>query len=108
MEKNLSSQSDVELFENISIDKLEKNIEDLTAIYLTDSDTQTCHNLGENFGIVAINSTGLSHKEYLFKGDGFLLNKNKVCYKDQTRNRYSDDYGNVHWNEFSQRYFRFA
>lgn len=81
--KYLSSQSDVELFEKISIDKPEENIEDLTAIYLTDADTQTCHNLGENYGIEVINSTDLSHKEFLFKGDGFLLTKNKECYKDR-------------------------
>lgn len=81
--KYLSNQSDVELYENISIDRPDGNIEDLSAIYLTSSDTQACNELGVKFGILAINNTELPRKENFFKGDGFLLIKNKVCYQDR-------------------------
>ncbi len=78
----LSNQSDIELFECFSIDKLEDNIEDLSAVYLIDGDTQTCDNLGKEYGIEVINNSELPRKEYLFKGDGFLLKKNKI-YEDR-------------------------
>lgn len=80
--KYLENQYEIELFDNISIDKPEENIENLSAIYLMDCDTQTCNNLGSDYGIIAINNSGLSEKEYLFKGNAFLLEKNSKRYVD--------------------------
>ena len=83
--KYLSSQTDIELYESISIEKPEENTEDLTAVYLlNDNNSSTkCENLSLQYGVVAINSIDIPHKEYLFKGDGFLLEKNRLFYEDR-------------------------
>lgn len=79
----LTSQSDIELFEEITIDNLGENAEDLSAVYLiNDSDTK-CDSLGIQHGVVAINSVDMPRKEHLFKGDGFLLKKNATRYEDR-------------------------
>jgi hypothetical protein len=83
--KYLSSQTDIELYESISIEKPEENAEDLAAVYLlNDNDSSTkCEDLSVQYGVVAINSIDIPHKEYLFKGDGFLLEKNRLFYEDR-------------------------
>lgn len=81
--KYLQSQADVELFEKISIDKFEENAEDLSAVYLVNENSETCDNLGVQYGVAVINNTDMPRKEYLFKGDGFLLKKNAICYEDR-------------------------
>lgn len=81
--KYLQSQADVELFEIISIDKFEENAEDLSAVYLVNENSETCNNLGVQYGVVVINNTDMPRKGYLFKGDGFLLKKNAIRYEDR-------------------------
>ncbi len=80
--KYLSNQADVDLYEKVTADKPEENAEDLSAIYLTTLDEQTCRNLGANYGIVAINNQDLTQKDCLLKGDGFSLEKDEACYED--------------------------
>lgn len=80
--KYLSNQADVELYEKVTIDKPEENVEDLSAIYLTTLDEQTCRNLGANYGIVVVNNQDLVQKDYLLKGSGFSLDKDVACYED--------------------------
>ena len=79
----LSNQSDIELFEEISIDKIGENAEDLSAVYLINGGDTECESLGIQHGVVAINNVDMSRKEYLFKGDGFLLKKNVIRYEDR-------------------------
>ena len=79
----VSHQSDIELFEDISIDQPNENVEDLSAIYLADVDTSDCNSLATTYGILVINNIDLPRKEYLFKGNGFLLKKNAICYEDR-------------------------
>lgn len=81
--KYLSNQSDVELFEIISLERIEENAEDLSAVYLTNESCSRCDNLCSQYGVVAINNVDLPRKEYFFKGDGFLLNKNSTYYEDR-------------------------
>ena len=80
--KYLSNQSDMELYEKLALDKPEDNAEDLSAIYLTKLDVQTCRNLGTNYGVVAVNIQDLTRKDFLLKGDGFSLEKDITCYED--------------------------
>ena len=79
----LTSQSDIELFEEITIDNLGENAEDLSAVYLINDNDTKCHSLGIQHGVVAINSVEMPRKEHLFKGDGFLLKKNAIRYEDR-------------------------
>lgn len=81
--RHLNNLSDIELFEEIVVDKPKTNIEDLSAVYLTDKDNEICKKLGIHYGIVAINNTEIPKKEYLFKGDGFLLKKNCIHYEER-------------------------
>lgn len=81
--KYLSNQLDVELYEKITLDKPEENAEDLSAIYLTKLDVQTCRNLGTNYGIVVINNQDLYEKKYLLKGVSFRLKKDEILYEDR-------------------------
>lgn len=79
----ISNKSDIELFEKITIDKPDDNAEDLSAVYLIEDDSSVCERLGSQYGVVAINSQDVPKKEFLFKGDGFLLKKNMECYEDR-------------------------
>ena len=79
----LTSQSDIELYEEVSIDKLGENAEDLSAVYLINSGDTKCECLGIQHGVMAINNVDMPRKEYLFKGDGFLLQKNAIRYDDK-------------------------
>lgn len=81
--KYLTSQSDVELYETISTDKIEENVEDLSAVYLINDMPKRCEELGRQYGVLAINNIDMPHMEYLFKGDGFLLEKNTIIYEDR-------------------------
>lgn len=80
--KHISGQSHIELYEEIAIDNPD-NAEDLSAIYLTETSDSICDNLGNQYGVVAINSADATHKDCLFKGDGFILKKNKKQYNDR-------------------------
>lgn len=80
--KYLSNQADVDLYEEVTVDKPEENAEDLSAIYLTTLDEQTCRNLGANYGVIAVNRQDLTQKDCLLKGDGFSLVKDVTCYED--------------------------
>jgi hypothetical protein len=53
--------------------------EDLCAIYLLDKRSNECDSIERRFGVVAICSEQLPEKDYLFKGDGFSLDKSR-CY----------------------------
>lgn len=79
----ISNKLDIDFFKKITIDKPDENAEDLSAVYLIEEDGSTCERLGSQFGVVAINSQDAPRKEYLFKGDGFLLKKNTECYEDR-------------------------
>lgn len=81
--KYISGQSDVELYECLSVDKPKNNSEDLSAVYLINDSTIKCEDLGRQYGVVAINNNDMPRKESLFKGDGFLLKKNKIYYEDR-------------------------
>ena len=81
--KYLQSQADVELFEKISIDKFEENAEDLSAVYLVNENSETCNNLGVQYGVVVINNTDMPRKEYLFKGDAMILIDPYILTKEQ-------------------------
>ena len=81
--RHLSNQSDVELYEKVTIGKLEENAEDLSAVYLINESGTTCENLGVQYGVVAVNNADMPRKEYLFKGDGFLLKKNAIRYEER-------------------------
>lgn len=80
--KYLSNQSDIELYEKLALDKPEDDAEDLSAIYLTKLDIETCRNLGTNYGVIAVNNQDLTRKDCLLKGDGFSLEKDITCYED--------------------------
>lgn len=79
----ISNKSEIELFEQIAIDKPGVNAEELSAVYLLENDSSSCENLGSQYGIVAINGVDMPQKEHYFKGDGFLLKKNSICYEDR-------------------------
>lgn len=81
--KYLTNQSDIELYDNLEIGNPQKNAEDLSAVYLTKESRSTCELLETNYGVVTINNTELPKKEYLFKGDGFMLRKDHIRYKDR-------------------------
>lgn len=80
--KYLSSQADIELYENISVEKPEETVEDLTAVYLINDRSKKCDDLNCLYGVVAINSIDMPRKETIFKGDGFLLEKKNI-YEDR-------------------------
>lgn len=81
--KYILGQADIELYESLSIKKPGNNSEDLSAVYLINEGTKTCEDLGRQYGVVAINNNDMPRKEFLFRGDGFLLKKNKICYEDR-------------------------
>jgi len=81
--RHVSGQSHVELYEKVAIDKPADNAEDLSAVYLTDTDNNTCESLGTKYGIIAFNNNDMPQKEFLFKGDGFMLKKNSTTYADR-------------------------
>lgn len=85
-------QSDIELFEKILADKPELTAEGLSAIYLTELDGKKCEQLAISYGIAAINSVDMPRKEYLFKGDGFMLKKS-----DTYDNRYLQFKSKIHY-----------
>lgn len=49
----------------------------LCATYMTNKSISECHNIENNFGILMINPTIATDRRYLFKGDGFILDKEK-------------------------------
>ena len=78
-----SGQSSVELYDNLTFDSIEDNVEDLSAIYLTNKSDTECESLGLKYGVFAINTYKIPKKEHIFKGDGFLLKKNCIKYDDR-------------------------
>ncbi len=78
----LSGLSNIDLYESVEIDTPIEDTEDLCAIYLTDDSDFSCSELGIKYGIKVINNIDLPKKEYLFKGDGFSLNRKKQ-YEDR-------------------------
>ena len=81
--KYLTSQADIELFDVITLEKPEENAEDLSAVYLTTEDSRKYEEIGLHYGVIVINNVDITQKEYLFKGDGFMLKKNATRYDDR-------------------------
>lgn len=81
--RHIAGKSHVELYDDIIIDNPEDNAEELSAVYLTDADNAKCDDLGKQFGVVAMNSSDVFNKEFLFRGNSFLLQKNSVRYDDR-------------------------
>lgn len=82
--KYTSGQAEIELYEKLEIEEPEENAEDLAAVYLLDKDVDMCDGFAAQYGVLAINASDMPRKNYLFKGDGFLLKK---------YNRYDDRFG---------------
>lgn len=59
----------------ISSLKTDQNAEDLCATYLLDKRSNECEKIENRNGVVAICVESLLRRYYLFKGDGFCLNK---------------------------------
>ena len=53
------------------------NADDLCATYMTDKNIAECHIIENNYGILMINARIAADRRYLFKGDGFILDKKK-------------------------------
>lgn len=51
------------------------NIENLCATYMLDKSVAECQNIEKKYGVVAINAKTVTDRRYLFKGDGFNLDK---------------------------------
>ena len=58
-----------------------ENAEDLCATYLTDKSTNECKNIENHYGVLMLNAETAIQKRYLFKGDGFSLDKNRLYIK---------------------------
>lgn len=70
-----------------TLDSLEstENAEDLCATYLLDKKPDECNIIEEKYGVVALCAESLPKKEFLFKGDGFCLDKkNRYCQRYMT------------------------
>lgn len=53
------------------------NTENLCATYLLSKDSSKCHSIEKDYGVVALNAKTVSNRRYLFKGDGFSMDKRK-------------------------------
>lgn len=73
--KYTSGQAEIDLYEKLEIEEPEENAEDLSAVYLFDGDISMCDSMVAQYGVLAINASDMPKKNYLFKGDGFLLKK---------------------------------
>lgn len=77
--KYTSGQAEIDLYEKLEIEEPEENAEDLSAVYLLNGDVSLSDSLAAQYGVLAINASDMPRKNYLFKGDGFLLKKyNKI------------------------------
>lgn len=67
-----------EKYINKQLDSLEsgKNSEDLCATYMLDKEPYECAHIEKEYGVVALSADSLPQKDYLFRGDGFSLDKN--------------------------------
>ena len=79
--RHLERKSEVVLYESVAIESPISTPEDLSAAYLTSNDNLQCDGLGMQFGVLVVNALSIPKKEYLFKGQGFLLKKNET-YED--------------------------
>lgn len=59
------------------IDALEtaNNTENLCATYLLDKNTSECDGIEEKFGVIVLNVSSINNRRFIFKGDGFSLDK---------------------------------
>lgn len=55
--------------------RTEENTEDLCATYLLNKKSEECDRIEKKYGVVALCSESLPNKNYLFKGDGFCMDK---------------------------------
>ncbi len=68
-----------------------ENSEDLSSIFLLDKKPFVCDKIEERYGVVTVSPESIIKKEYLFKGDGFCLDKHHcytlryMTYKDKLR-----------------------
>ena len=51
------------------------NTENLCATYLLDKSVSECQNIEKKYGVLALNAKNATDRRYLFKGDGFSLDK---------------------------------
>lgn len=53
------------------------NAKDLSATYMLDVSSVECKNIEQNYGVIALCAESTSNRRYLFKGDGFSLDRTK-------------------------------
>ncbi len=53
------------------------NSEDLSATYMINKEDKECLEIEKDYGILALNAKTVSNRRYLFKGDGFSMDKRK-------------------------------
>lgn len=73
---HLQGKSDIELYESLTFEKPDDSTVDLSAVYLTNKNSEDCNRLGTHYGVVVLNYDRTLRDEHLFKGNGFLLKKN--------------------------------
>lgn len=54
-----------------------QNTDNLCATYMLDKGSKECEIIEEKYGVIALNATNINERRYIFKGDGFCLNKKK-------------------------------
>ena len=55
--------------------KVSTETDDLCATFLIDKNVVECKNIENSFGVIILNATTVVERQYLFKGDGFCLDK---------------------------------
>ncbi len=68
------------IYKQIESLNTENNVDNLCATYLLDNNVSECKEIEEKYGVLVLNASNIHNRRYIFKGDGFSLNK---------RNRYS-------------------
>lgn len=59
--------------------KTTNNTENLCATYLLDKNTSACDDIEKKFGVIVLNVSNINNRRFIFKGDGFSLDK-KIRY----------------------------
>lgn len=80
--RHIQGKSDIELYEELTLEKLGDSPSDLSSIYLTNKSTDDCNFCGAHYGIIALNHDRALRDDSIFKGNGFLLKKDNL-YEDR-------------------------